>query len=219
MGILHVNPNATPPATVQGRARMSLATVISAAMHGVALLLLIWRPAIFIKPQLIARGEGGASTSLSVPLYLPQNTATAAPTNPSAVSIPAPKQKATKRQRSIVLEDNRPTDATPAGSPEGSAFAGPAEGDEIRPAIPLPGSFVDLQVSQWEIPSGVEGDVIVELTINDQGVVVDERLLQGVGHGIDERVIAALRGRRYRPATRNGIAIPSKQDFYRHFPS
>jgi protein TonB len=219
MGILDANPNATTPATIQGRARMRVATVVSATMHGAALFLLIWRPAIFIKPELIARGEGGTSTALSVPLYMPRNAQAAALINPSPVSVPAPKQKPAKRQRSIILENNPPSDAIAAGSPEGSALAGPAEGDEIRPAIPLPGTFADFQVSQWEIPSGVEGDVIVELTINDQGVVVDERLLQGIGHGIDERVIAALRSRRYRPATRNGIAIPSKQDFYRHFPS
>jgi protein TonB len=143
----------------------------------------------------------------------------AAYVNPSPVSVPAKIRKATKHQRSNVMETTSTADSAEVGSRDGSAFAGPAEGDEVRPAIPLPGSFTDPLVSRWELPAGVEGDIIVELTIDDQGVVVDEKLLQGIGHGIDERVIAALRGRRYRPATRNGIAIPSKQDFYRHFPS
>jgi len=63
------------------------------------------------------------------------------------------------------------------------------------------------------------GDVIVEITIDAQGSVVEERLLQGLGHGVDERVIAVLRDWRFRPATRNGVAIPSKHDVHFHFPS
>jgi protein TonB len=61
--------------------------------------------------------------------------------------------------------------------------------------------------------------VIVEITIDAQGIVVAERLLQGLGHGVDERVIAVLRDWRYHPATRNGVPIPSKYDVHFHFPS
>jgi len=53
------------------------------------------------------------------------------------------------------------------------------------------------------------GDVVVEITIDAQGTVVDERLLQGLGHGVDDRVIAVLRDWRFHPATRNGVAIQS----------
>ena len=61
--------------------------------------------------------------------------------------------------------------------------------------------------------------MIVEVTIDVLGNVVEEKLLRGVGYGIDEKVIAALRERHFRPATRNGVAIPSKYDVYFHFPS
>ena len=61
--------------------------------------------------------------------------------------------------------------------------------------------------------------MIVEISIDAQGIVVAERLLQGLGHGVDERVIAVLRDWRYRPATRNGVPIPSKYDVHFHFPS
>jgi protein TonB len=61
--------------------------------------------------------------------------------------------------------------------------------------------------------------VIVEISIDAQGIVVAERLLQGLGHGVDERVIAVLRDWRYHPATRNGVPIPSKYDVHFHFPS
>jgi protein TonB len=70
-----------------------------------------------------------------------------------------------------------------------------------------------------ELPTGVQGDVIVEVTIDAKGMVAETRLLQGLGHGIDERVIAVLHEWRFRPATRNGVPIPSKHDVHFHFPS
>jgi protein TonB len=203
-----------------GQRRRSLALLFSAALHGVALVALWWRPAIFVKPQLIAHGEGGAATPIANTLYLPQDLAETS--QPSLLSHPVPVRKAQNarlHKRSNVVEKETLADSTEAGSHEGSALDGPTEGEEIMPAIPLPGSFADPKVSRWELPGGLQGDVIVEITIDDQGAVVQEKLLQGMGHGIDEKVIAALRDWRFRPATRNGIAIPSKHDVHFHFPS
>jgi len=56
------------------------------------------------------------------------------------------------------------------------------------------------------------------LTIDAQGNVVEEKLLQGLGNGIDDKVLAAVRDWRFRPATRNGVAIPFKYDARFHFP-
>jgi protein TonB len=212
------NPSAQPIPRAEAR---SLALSVSVAFHGVALILLFWRPAIFVKPQLIAHGEGGAATPASVTLYFSKG-AQVTPVQAALLSLPAPVQRPPKtllRKRSNVLESEKRSNLAEAGSREGSALDGPAEGDEVMPAIPLPGSFADPRVSRWELPAGLQGDVIVEITINDQGLVVEEKLLQGMGHGIDEKVIAALRDWRFRPATRNGIAIPSKHDVHFHFPS
>lgn len=218
MPLFASNPSVQP---VSGRGRRGLALVVSAVFHGVALIILFWRPAIFVRPQLIAHGQGGAATPVSVTLYFPQG-APAKPVQPALFSLPVPVQRAqrsTLRKRSNGLESDKRADAAEAGSREGSAFDGLAEGDEVMPAIPLPGSFADPKVSRWELPAGLQGDVVVEITISDQGMVVEERLLQGIGHGIDEKVIAALHDWRFRPATRNGIAIPSKHDVHFHFPS
>ena len=220
--MLDLNPSVqsglagSPP----GQSRRGLALVFSAALHVVALVALWWRPAIFVKPQLIAHGEGGAATPISTTLYLPQDL-TEIPQR-SLVSLPVPVHKAQKtklQKRSNVLEKETRTDSAEAGSREGTALDGLTEGADVMPAIPLPGSFADPKVSRWELPGGMQGDVIVEITIDDQGAVVNERLLQGMGHGIDEKVIAALRDWRFRPATRNGVAIPSKHDVHFHFPS
>jgi periplasmic protein TonB len=220
--VLDLNPSVPSglAASSPGQGRRSLALIFSAAVHVVAVVILCWRPASFVKPQLIAHGEGGAATSMSTTLYLPQDL-TETPQQ-SLSSLPAPVQKTRKtklKKRSNVLEKEATTNSVEAGSRDGSALDGLAEGEDVMPAIPLPGSFADPKVSRWELPGGMQGDVIVEITIDDQGAVVNERLLQGMGHGIDEKVIAALRDWRFRPATRNGIAIPSKHDVHFHFPS
>ena len=196
---------------------------LSSALHGLVAAVLCWPTApVFVKPVLIARGEGGSATPLSVVLYLPSDLQLAAAEKPPLLSLPASAQKKKQqtklRKRTNVLEEEeKPTTAAEAGSEQGSAYDGLSSGDEVKPALPV--AFQDLRISRSELPSGLQGDVIVEITIDAQGTVVAERLLQGLGHGVDERVIAVLRDWRYRPATRNGVPIPSKYDVHFHFPS
>jgi TonB family protein len=205
------------------RRRWSLSLVVSGAIHGVLLTVLFWRAApVFVKPLFLARGQGGTATPVAVVLTWPKSTFSSALPSPLSLSLPAPareRQKAASklRKRSNQLDNIKPPDSSEAGSRQGSALDGPAEGDEIRPGFAV--SFAPPRVSRWELPGGKEGDVVVELTIDERGNVVEEKLLQGIGHDIDERVIAILRVWRFRPATRNGIAIPFKYDARFHFPS
>jgi protein TonB len=201
----------------------NLSVFVSSAIHGLIVLVLCW-PAtpLFVRPVLLARGEGGNATPVSAVLYVPNDLQLAAPDKPPLLSLPVSTKKKTQktklRKRTNVLEEakNRP-DPAEAGSEQGSAYDGPTSGDEVKPALPV--AFQDLKIYRSELPPAVQGDVIVEITIDAQGAVVEEKLLQGLGHGVDERVIAVLRDWRFRPATRNGVAIPSKHDVHFHFPS
>jgi TonB family protein len=65
----------------------------------------------------------------------------------------------------------------------------------------------------------MQGDVIVEVTINEQGSVTETRVLQSLERNIDEKVLTTLRGWRFKPATVDGVAISSRQDVHFHFPS
>ena len=205
------------------RRRWGFSLVLSWAIHGLVAVVLCW-PAmpVFVKPMLLARGEGGSSTPLSVVLYVPNDLQLAAAEKPPLLSLPASaqqkKQRTKLRKRTNVVEEAEKTpNPAEAGSEQGSAYDGLSSGDEVKPALPM--TFQDLKIYRSELPSGLQGDVIVEITIDAQGLVVAERLLQGLGHGVDERVIAVLRDWRYRPATRNGVPIPSKYDVHFHFPS
>jgi TonB family protein len=66
--------------------------------------------------------------------------------------------------------------------------------------------------------NGLQGDVVVEVTIDEQGNIVAKTVIQSLAPTIDAKVLEALENWRFRPATRNGVAIASKQDVFYHFP-
>jgi protein TonB len=53
----------------------------------------------------------------------------------------------------------------------------------------------------------VEGDVLLEIVVRRDGSVGDVRVLQGLGHGLDERAVQAVRQWRFSPAHRRGTAV------------
>ena len=90
-----------------------------------------------------------------------------------------------------------------AGSALGTMIDGPIEGHEVHVAYPV--VFPDPPVARSELPRDLKGDVIVEVTIDAQGNVVETRVIQAIGYGIDEKIVAALRQWRYQPATLDGV--------------
>jgi TonB family protein len=105
--------------------------------------------------------------------------------------------------------------ARPAGSPLGTVLEGPLSGEEVRPALPVVSP--DPHVATDEL-GGLQGDVVVEVTIDENGNIVQKVVVQSLTPAIDGKVLEALDSWRFRPATRNGVPIASKQDVYYHFP-
>ncbi len=103
------------------------------------------------------------------------------------------------------------------GSPFGRVPGSPLTGDEVIPAFP--DVFPDPPVSRADLPSGVQGDVIVEVTIDPQGNVVETRLLQGMGYGVEQKVLQVLQRWHFHPATKDGVTIASQHIVHFHYPS
>jgi len=82
----------------------------------------------------------------------------------------------------------------------------------------LPTSFHGPHVAPSELPPGVTGDVVVEVTIDVAGNIVNKKVLKSIGYGIDEKVLAVLESWHFRPATINGAPVASRQDVHFHFP-
>ncbi|MFI5110535.1 MAG: energy transducer TonB [Terriglobales bacterium] len=206
-------------------ARWRWALSASAAAHVLAVCLLLRQPApVFVRPQAVVAGAGGTSVTA---LYLPYDRGVHTdPATEARVSLDlaASKAKAPRQKRSskapLKADQDKPGDALQtarAGSAYGSLADGPTDGREIRPALPV--AFVNPQVSRSELPAGVQGDVVVEVTIDARGNIVEKRILQRLGYGIDEKVLAALEGWRFTPATQDGVPMSSQHDIHFHFPN
>ena len=199
------------------------ALTLSLVLHVVWIAWFCWQP----EPPLLNRaavmlGENGVSLGV---VYLPTDTSMRIPVNEEshrlkyAHAIRKPQHK--PHHAAPNQTDEHPTEAKAqapsAGSVNGNSDVGPMYGIAANPALPL--SFPDPKVRASELPPGVTGDVVVEVTIDAAGNIVKKKVLQSIGYGIDEKVLAVLEGWRFRPATFNGLPVASRQDVHFHFPS
>jgi TonB family protein len=141
-------------------------------------------------------------------LILKQNSAQAKLSLPQA---PAP---SSAQDKSEIATLSKLGHGAPAGLPYGSLPGGPVYGDEIRPALPI--TTMDPVVYPWELPDA-EGNVVVEITIDERGEIVRKNILRSMGDKLDRKFLAALDSWHFQPAMRNGIAIASKQDAIFHY--
>jgi TonB family protein len=213
-------------------------TSASLALHGVVLAWLLHAPEPqLLTPSSVALGRNGrAIAHLYWPAEMPDdsNTSSASSATESYRHQRLTNEKLIWKQTSKSAKLNAalplsrsemPNPSTtetlsrlghgaPTGLPYGALNNGPAFGDEIRPALPV--TTADPIAYPWELPPS-EGNVVVEITIDERGEIVRKTVLQSLGPKLDERVIAALESWHFNPATRNGLAIASKQDAIFHF--
>jgi TonB family protein len=177
---------------------------------------------VYLTPYSVAQGNG--KSSYHVIYFAPVGYQDSDSTEhvPITAKSTALKQARAKRERSrpapVNLHNGDSADQyARAGSRYGTLAVGPIDGREVRPALPV--VFPDPPVSRAELPPGLQGDVIVEVTIDINGKVIETRLLQTIGNGIDEKVVATLQSWHFTPATLDGVPVVSKHDVHFHFPS
>jgi protein TonB len=210
------------PTTDVARGLPRRALVASLIVHAAFVGYLCWQP----EPPIINRtsvtlGQNGNSIGL---VYLPTDWNSRIPVNEESHSMKYAAIK--KRPRKIhhvapQQTDEHPTEAKmeapTMGSVNGDSNSGPLAGWGAEPALPI--AFPDPKVRASDLPPGVAGDVVVEVTIDVTGNVVKKRVLQSIGYGIDEKCLAVLENWHFRPARMNGLPIASRQDVHFHFPS
>jgi protein TonB len=67
------------------------------------------------------------------------------------------------------------------------------------------------------LPRGTKGDVILDIVIDTTGKIADIKMTSGLGHGIDENVIATVQQWTFRPATKDGQPVASEQELHFHY--
>jgi TonB family protein len=201
---------------------------------GVHLALLLWvihaRTPIFVAPS---SGLAGVHGEVVTQLYWSAASG-AGETSPDSASakdsvasrsrliapakrsrqLPLPQTVASNAQGAESLANEATQAGASAGNPYGSLSSGNESGHEIRAALPV--TTFEPIVDRSQLPGGVEGNCVVEITIDENGAVVDKAVVQSLGPAIDSQVLAAVERWHFRPATRDGVPIPSKQDVVYH---
>jgi len=180
---------------------------------------------IFVQPSSATLGNGAHNVSLLY--FAPGDEANARPRTTDKneaklrvpVSKPRPKVKTRPMPQPVQVAKDAEAGQKPeqAGIPTGSMYAGAWTGHDVRPAYPV--VYPNPPVSRFDLPDGFQGDVVVEVTIDRQGIVVDAKLLSGIRDEIDRKVVDTVQSWKFKPAMIDGRPIASKHDVRFHFPS
>jgi TonB family protein len=85
-----------------------------------------------------------------------------------------------------------------------------AQADTAAPTTPVEITFKPNPVYTDEARSlKLEGEVLLEMSFSANGTLQVNRVVRGLGHGLDEAAIAAAKKIRFKPALRNGQPVDS----------
>ncbi len=128
---------------------------------------------------------------------------------PAALLPPPPQVTVTEPASSPNV--SVPASATPDASSGSDSWGSGSV--EIALTTYSPSPKPDLSV----LPHGVQGDVVVDVTIDPNGKVANLAVLHTLGYGIESSVIGTLKSWTFRPATKDGTPIASVQELHFHF--
>jgi protein TonB len=130
-----------------------------------------------------------------------------APGRTAVVQPPKPKIIPPKEEPKLAMKEPEPPPPSSGGDPSGEADV------TLAMASFYPQPKPDLSV----LPHGTRGDVLIDIVIDEDGKVVDCHVDQGLGHGLDEAVLAVVQTWTFWPATKAGKPVPSEQQLLFHF--
>lgn len=172
--------------------------IASAALHATALAILLYVRPLHVEPTRYPGTAAGTHLSLT---YSPGGAPKPAPTPVKAV-------------KSHIK-------ATPSIASLPSIDRTAAQGGDARGAgnvtVALATFFPNPKPDLAQLPHGTRGDVIVDVVIDEQGRIVKTEVAQSMGQGIDETVLAAIQTWTFKPATKDGVPVPSEQELLFHY--
>jgi periplasmic protein TonB len=130
---------------------------------------------------------------------------------PAATIHPPPLPHLTVTEAAPSPNVSAPASATPDSSTGSDSWGSGSL--EIALTTYSPSPAPDLSV----LPHGVQGDVIIDVTIDPSGKVANLAVLHTLGYGIESSVIGTLKTWTFRPATKDGAPIASVQELHFHF--
>jgi protein TonB len=177
----------------QRRRSFHVQKIVSVVLHFLILAALLYQV-----PVVVQKVRKHRTASVIVPY---------APGHQSVVQPPKPKIVRPKDPPKLAMKEPEPPPPSSGGDPTGEADVSVAMADFFPTPKP------DLT----PLPHGTRGDVVIDIVIDEEGKVVDAEVDQGLGHGVDEAVMAVLETWTFTPATKAGKPVASKQQLLFHF--
>jgi TonB family protein len=204
------------------------AVEVSVAAHLAVLAVIVFHnPQIIdVSPTWLAYGDSSHTYQL---VYVAPDVSDNTPPDPAKLLFPRaskqrpqakhqlPRPAPEPQQQQVIADADAGDRNVHAGSELGTVLDGPITGHEVHVAYPT--VYPDPPVDRTELPRDLIGDVVIEVTIDSTGNVVETKIVQAIGHGIDEKIEATLRRWHYQPATLDGTPVASRHDVHFHFPS
>ena len=226
-----VESQASPlPSASNLREEQGLSAVVSSLLHGAVLALLIWSTSgavdtaaktprerlIFLAGPGPGGGGGGGGKAPQKPVTRIERPRPQASQSFEPEPQPLP-SRALVSPIALVAGDNKPLSPEPDGSGPGvgpgvdDGTGGGAGGGPYRPGSgvepPRLLREVKAQYTEDARTRGITGGVVLEIVIRSDGTVGDVKVLRGLGYGLDDRAVTAVRNWKFSPARRLGAPV------------
>jgi TonB family protein len=191
---------------------------LSLALHGAGLALVLWM-GVLTRATVVERADGvtvagvevaGGAHAVKIPLPA---RLTAADTNkPERYADAAVPPALTMRQLRPQNDAGGGAPPTPhTGEGRGNAANGNgSDNDDARPAFPV---FAPKPaVTDGALLPAAEKKIVVDVKVDEEGAVVSETLVKGLGNRLDQIVLDTVKTWRFQPATVNGKPVETEAE-------
>lgn len=135
-----------------------------------------------------------------------------------------PSQVTMKRRRPAAPKPvaANPTPRLPLPNPTAAEIGPILRADLLAPSIheikiAVPQVSPAPEVRAGDVPSGMQGDIVVEVLIDKDGKVIRTKVQQAFA-GLETKITEALLRWHFQPATYDGVPVASLQDIHFHYP-
>jgi protein TonB len=202
-------PVATPSRTPKYAAGSTL-------LHLLLIAVLVHQRASWVAPIRLPGSERGSNLILT---YSPGRA-------PVQATAPNPKTAPKQAKASTPLPATpTPKPTTPTTSPNSQSPTA-TQPDSVAGADSLGSGNINIALASYfptpkpdltQLPKGTKGDVILDIVIDTAGKISDIKMTSGLGHGIDDNVIATVQQWTFHPATKDGQPVASEQELHFHY--
>jgi protein TonB len=188
----------------------------SGVLHLLLIVILVHQRAAWVAPLRLPGSEHGKNLLLT---YSPGR---------ASVQATAPNPRTQPKQAKPTAAVPAPPTPTPSPSTTSPNAQSPAstQPDSTAGADSLGSGNINIALASYfpapkpdlsTLPRGTRGDVVLDVVIDTAGKIAEIKMASGLGHGIDETVIATVQQWTFQPATKDGQPVASEQELHFHY--